>query len=110
MLPIMEMIGGKSHQSIRSSINCLRGFGLFLCIKAPKIGSRTITSLLCAMKELGLGTGKIVTLDEEKILKEICEKKAGNMNWHNGHLSDITDMFQTFIGQNYLHLIGDFGD
>ena len=32
--------------------------------------SREITSLLCAMEELGLGTVKIITLDEEKILKE----------------------------------------
>lgn len=36
----------------------------------PKTRSREITSLLCAMKELGLGTGKIITLDEENILKE----------------------------------------
>ena len=35
-----------------------------------KTRSREITSLLCAMKELGLGTAKILTLDEEKILKE----------------------------------------
>ena len=70
MLPVMEMIGSKSHQSIQSPINCLRGFDLFLCMKDPKTRRREITSLLCAMKELGLGTGKIITLDEEKILKE----------------------------------------
>ena len=70
MLPVMEMIGGKSHQSIRSSINCLRSFDLFLCMKDPRTRSREIISLLCAMKELGLGTGKIITLDEENILKE----------------------------------------
>ena len=39
-------------------------------MKDPKTRSREITSLLCAMEELGLGTGKIITLDEEKILKE----------------------------------------
>jgi len=39
-------------------------------MKDPKTRSREITSLLCAMKELGLGTGKIITLDEENILKE----------------------------------------
>jgi len=32
------------------------------------------------------------------------------MNWHNGHLSDITDTFQTFIGHNHWYLIGGFGD
>ncbi len=31
------------------------------------------------------------------------------MNWHNGHLSDIMDTFQTFIGHNHWYLIGDFG-
>ena len=36
----------------------------------PKTRSREKTSLLCAMNELGFGTGKIITLDEEKILKE----------------------------------------
>ncbi|RLC27068.1 MAG: ATP-binding protein [Deltaproteobacteria bacterium] len=41
-----------------------------LAMKDPKTRSREITSLLCAMEELGLGTGKIITLDEEKILKE----------------------------------------
>lgn len=49
-------------------------------------------------------------LVDKNILKEIGEKKAGNMNWHNGHLSDITDTFQTFIRHNHWHLIGDFGD
>jgi len=39
-------------------------------MKDPKTRSREITSLLCAMKELDLGTGKIITLDEEKILQE----------------------------------------
>ncbi|MEA3437864.1 MAG: ATP-binding protein, partial [Thermodesulfobacteriota bacterium] len=43
---------------------------LFLCMKDPKTRSREITSLLCAMKELDLETGKIIILDEEKILKE----------------------------------------
>ena len=41
-----------------------------MCMKDPKTRSREITSLLCAMKELDLGTGKIIILDEEKILKE----------------------------------------
>ncbi len=41
-----------------------------LTMEDPKTRSREITSLLCAMKELDLGTGKIITLDEEKILKE----------------------------------------
>ncbi len=41
-----------------------------LAMKDPKTRSREITSLLCAMEELGLETGKIITLDEEKILKE----------------------------------------
>ena len=41
-----------------------------MCMKDPKTRSREITSLLCAMEELGLGTGKIITLDEEKILNE----------------------------------------
>ena len=39
-------------------------------MKDQKTGSREITSLLCVMKELCLGTGKIITLDEENILKE----------------------------------------
>jgi predicted AAA+ superfamily ATPase len=43
-------------------------------MKAPNTGSCEITSLLCAMKELGLGTGKIITLDEENILKESDKK------------------------------------
>ena len=29
------------------------------------------------------------------------------MNWLNGHLSDIMDMFQTFIGHNRWYLTGD---
>ena len=41
-----------------------------MCMKDQKTRSREITSLLCAMEELGLGTGKIITLDEEKILNE----------------------------------------
>ncbi len=41
-----------------------------LSMEDPKTRSREITSLFCAMKELGLGSGKIITLDEEKILKE----------------------------------------
>jgi uncharacterized protein len=41
-----------------------------LSMENSKTRSREITSLLSAMKELGLGTGKIITLDEEKILKE----------------------------------------
>ena len=41
-----------------------------MCMKDPRTRSREITSLLCAMKKLGLGTGKIITLDEENILKE----------------------------------------
>ena len=39
-------------------------------MKDPKTRSREITSLLCEMKELGVETGKIITLDEEKFLKE----------------------------------------
>jgi len=35
--------------------------------------------------------------------------EAGNMNWHNGHLSDITDTFQTFIRHSHWHLIDNFG-
>ena len=41
-----------------------------LSMKDPKTRSREVTSLLCAMEELGLGNGKIITLDEEKTLKE----------------------------------------
>lgn len=41
-----------------------------MCMKDPKTRSREITSLLRAMEELDLGTEKIITLDEEKILKE----------------------------------------
>lgn len=41
-----------------------------MCMKDPKTRGREITSLLCAMKELDLGTGKIITLNEEKILKK----------------------------------------
>jgi len=39
-------------------------------MKDPKTRRRETTSLLCAMEEIGLGTGKIITLDEEKILNE----------------------------------------
>jgi hypothetical protein len=39
-------------------------------MKVPKTRSREITSLFCAMEELDIGTGKIITLDEEKILNE----------------------------------------
>ncbi len=31
------------------------------------------------------------------------------MNWHNGHLSDITDAFQTFIGHKHWQLLGETG-
>ncbi len=41
-----------------------------LTMKDPKTRSREVTSLLYAMEELGLGNGKIITLDEEKTLKE----------------------------------------
>ena len=39
-------------------------------MKDPKTRSREVTLLHCAMEELGLGNGKIITLDEGKTLKE----------------------------------------
>ena len=41
-----------------------------LTMKDPKTRDREVISLLCAIEELGLGNGKIITLDEEKTLKE----------------------------------------
>ena len=62
--------GGKTHIARYASESLYVRIDLFLCMKDPKTRSREITSLLCAMKELGLGTGKIITLDEKNILKE----------------------------------------
>ena len=41
-----------------------------LTMKDPKTRGREAKSLLCAMEELGLKNGKIITLDEEETLKE----------------------------------------
>lgn len=41
-----------------------------LTMKDPKTMGREAKSLLCAMEELGLGNGKIITFDEEKTMKE----------------------------------------
>jgi len=32
------------------------------------------------------------------------------MSWHNRHLLDISDTFQTFIGHNCWHSLDDSGD